>query len=123
MLTFPLLLLEFVDVVHSLASSPHIYIFRSDAWLFEELYIADFLIPNQNRLFEVEVDHHDNFLRWTWLEEAMLNIGETNVDFLPFGCDETTSIRVNFQVTECFFAKQVRSDNQTLENISPLVSW
>ena len=94
-----------------MASTLKIDVLSSHAGLFKELNIVDLLGTDQDRLLQMEVNNHYDFLRSARLEEAVLDVRETHINFLAFTCYKTKTILLDFKVTDSFFASKVRSNN------------
>ena len=82
LLSFLLFLLEFVHVVQLVSVAFEVDIFCCDSRLFVELYILSLFVAQQDRPEQVEMDNHDDFIRCTWLVEAVFNVAKTDVYLL-----------------------------------------
>jgi len=102
------------------AATLEVDIFSSDTRLFEELNVIHFLVSDQNRLFQMEVNYHNNFFRCAWLEEAVLDVGETDINFLAFASNKTYTILLDFKVSYSLFTCQIRSNDKALESFFAL---
>jgi len=83
-LSFGLLLLEFIHLVH-FVSTLEVDIFGSNARLFVELDIHRWLVTNQDRSLQVEMQDYNELVRSTGLVKEVFYIREDNVNFLALG--------------------------------------
>ena len=73
-LSFTLLLLNFIVVVHPSSVSAHIDIIRDIDRLLVELDIEGLLVAQSDRLLQVEMNYSDQLILFAGLEEAMFDI-------------------------------------------------
>jgi hypothetical protein len=57
------------------------------------------------------MQQNNQFVTRTRLKEAVLDVAETDVDFITLLSCETNTILVNFEVSKSFLADQVWSNN------------
>jgi hypothetical protein len=102
------------------ASTLEVDVFSSNTRLLEELNVVHLLGSDKDRLFQMEMDYHNNFLRRARLEEAVLDVREAHIYFLSLTCYESYTILLDFKVTDSLFTSQVRSDNKAFKGFLTL---
>jgi hypothetical protein len=77
-----------------------------------------FLVAEQDRAVEVEVNNYDNFISCTRLVEAMFDVAEAYVHFLSLRRRVPQAILMNFKVTKSFLSDQVWPYDQVVKLVS-----
>ena len=88
---FSLFLLKLVHLIH-FVSALEVDILSSDTRLLVELNVRGWLVINQNRCLQMEMDDDDELISCAGLIEQVLHIGEADVHFVTLGRDEPDTV-------------------------------